>query len=88
LACWSRLLHPGRGGFAGRLNLVERLFAEITRQTIRRGVFKRVADLEAAIAPKVTSWTPNGRRLCPVTVSAGCFRAKRRSGFSIGSSAA
>ena len=31
------------------LNLVERLFAEITRQRIRRGVFKSVADLEAAI---------------------------------------
>ena len=31
------------------LNLVERFFAEITRQKIRRGVFKSVADLEAAI---------------------------------------
>jgi hypothetical protein len=31
------------------LNLVERLFAESTRQKIRRGVFKSVADLEAAI---------------------------------------
>jgi len=31
------------------INLVERLFAEITRQQIRRGVFKSVADLEAAI---------------------------------------
>ena len=27
------------------INLVERLFAEITRQRIRRGVFKSVADL-------------------------------------------
>ena len=31
------------------LNLVERLFAEITRQRIRRGVFRSVADLETAI---------------------------------------
>ena len=31
------------------INLVERLFAEITRQQIRRGVFKSVAELEAAI---------------------------------------
>jgi transposase len=31
------------------INLVERLFAEITRQQIRRGVFKSVADLETAI---------------------------------------
>jgi transposase len=48
------------------LNLVERLFAEITRQRIRRGVFKSVADLEAAIEawlaernskPKPYKWT-------------------------------
>jgi transposase len=31
------------------INPVERLFAEITRQQIRRGVFKSVAELEAAI---------------------------------------
>jgi len=31
------------------INLVERLFAEITRQRIRRGVFRSVADLETAI---------------------------------------
>jgi transposase len=48
------------------LNLVERLFAEITRQRIRRGVFKSVAELEAAIEawlaernskPKPFRWT-------------------------------
>jgi len=48
------------------LNLVERLFAEITRQRIRRAVFKSVADLEAAIQawiaernskPKPFKWT-------------------------------
>ncbi|TNC99908.1 MAG: transposase [Gammaproteobacteria bacterium] len=48
------------------LNLVERLFAEITRQKIRRGVFKSVGDLVAAIEawienrnakPKPFKWT-------------------------------
>jgi transposase len=48
------------------INLVERLFAEITRQRIRRGVFKSVADLETAIEawiaernerPKPFKWT-------------------------------
>jgi transposase len=48
------------------LNLVERLFAEITRQRIRRGVFKSVDDLEIAITdwvehrnanPKPFKWT-------------------------------
>ena len=32
------------------LNMVERLFAEITRQRIRRGTFNNVAELEAAIS--------------------------------------
>ena len=49
------------------INLVERLFAEIARQQIRRGVFKSVAELEAAIEtwlternakPKPFKWTP------------------------------
>jgi transposase len=48
------------------LNLVERLFAEITRQQIRRGVFKSVDDLIATIEawienrnakPKPFKWT-------------------------------
>lgn len=48
------------------LNLVERLFAEITRQKIRRGVFKSVDDLIATIdawvadrnaKPKPFKWT-------------------------------
>ena len=50
------------------LNLVERLFAEITRQKIRRGVFKSVDDLIATIEawivgrnkkPKPFKWTAN-----------------------------
>ena len=48
------------------LNLVERFFAEITGKRIRRGVFKSVAELEAAIqdylaknnaSPKPFLWT-------------------------------
>jgi transposase len=48
------------------INLVERLFAEITRQRIRRGVFTSVAELEVAILdwiaqrnanPRPFSWT-------------------------------
>ena len=38
------------------LNLVERLFAEISRQQIRRGAFKSVADLEAAIDAWIAGW--------------------------------
>ena len=34
---------------ASWLNLVERFFAEITDKAIRRGVFKRVRDLQGAI---------------------------------------
>jgi transposase len=50
------------------LNLVERLFAEITRQRIRRGTFSSVAELEAAISdwidarnadPKPFRWAAN-----------------------------
>ena len=51
---------------ASWLNMVERFFAEITRKRIRRGVFKSVAELEAAIMtylekhnadPKPFIWT-------------------------------
>jgi transposase len=51
---------------ASWINLVERLFAEVTRQRIRRGVFKSVEQLEAAIdewithrniEPKPFTWT-------------------------------
>jgi transposase len=50
------------------LNLVERFFAEITCKRIRRGVFKSVTDLEAAIHshlaehkdhPRPFVWTAN-----------------------------
>ena len=51
---------------ASWLNMVERFFAEITRQRIRRGIFKSVPDLKAAImdyldhhnaSPKPFIWT-------------------------------
>jgi hypothetical protein len=41
---------PGRNvSTSSWVNLVERLFAEITRQRIRRGVFHNVTELEDAI---------------------------------------
>jgi transposase len=54
------------------LNLVERLFAEITRQQIRRGVFHNVFELEEAIVkwinhrndnPKPFAWTATPRSI-------------------------
>ena len=51
---------------ASWLNMVERFFAEITDKRIRRGVFKSVPELEAAIYdylnqrnqdPKPFTWT-------------------------------
>jgi transposase len=61
------------------LNLVERLFAEITRQRIRRGVFKSVAELEAAIQawiaernskPKPFRWTAKADTILDKTARA------------------
>ena len=54
---------------AGRLNLAERFFAEITRKRIRRGVFTSVAELDAIvdylhqhnIAPKPFVWTKTAK---------------------------
>jgi transposase len=63
------------------LNLVERLFAEITRQRIRRGVFRSVDDLEAAITqwvehrntnPEPFAWTAK-----PARIIASHRRAKK-----------
>src|SRR6266481_1087930 len=54
------------------LNLVERLFAEITRQRIRRGTFTNVPELIAAIEdwiahrntnPKPFTWTKTAKKL-------------------------
>jgi transposase len=66
---------------ASWLNLVERLFAEITRQRIRRGTFNNVPELEAAIAewiehrnqhPKPFVWTAK-----PTTIIAKYHRASK-----------
>lgn len=63
------------------LNLVERLFAEITRQKIRRGVFKSVDDLKAAIEawladrnakPKPFKWTAKAATILEKTARARC----------------
>ncbi len=52
--------------YASWINLVERWFAEITNKRIRRGVFRSVKELEAAIreyidvhneSPKPFVWT-------------------------------
>lgn len=54
------------------LNLVERLFAEITRQSIRRGTFNNVEELKTAIAnwiehrnqnPKPFKWTAGAKSI-------------------------
>jgi hypothetical protein len=61
-------------------NLVERLFAEITRQRIRRGTFDNVTQLQAAITdwiehrnqnPKPFVWTAK-----PCTIIARYRRAR------------
>ena len=43
------------------LNLVERLFAEITRQRIRRGVFTSVDELKLAIEAWLAQWNADPR---------------------------
>jgi transposase len=57
---------------ASWLNMVERFFAEITQKRIRRGVFKSVAELEAAIMtylenhnadPKPFIWTKSAAQI-------------------------
>jgi transposase len=54
------------------LNMVERLFAEITRQRIRRGTFHNVAELKTAITewiqhrnqnPKPFTWTASAKSI-------------------------
>jgi transposase len=41
------------------LNLVERWFAELSQKTVRRGTFRSVADLQAAIADFMAAWNAN-----------------------------
>jgi transposase len=57
---------------ASWLNMVERFFAEITRNRIRRGAFKSVAELEGAIMqylenhnadPKPFVWTKSASQI-------------------------
>jgi transposase len=62
------------------LNLVERWFREITDKRIRRGVFRSVAELEAAIteylnvtnaAPKPFIWTASAEKILDKVARAG-----------------
>jgi len=63
------------------LNLVERLFAEITRQRIRRGAFTSVDDLKGAIAAWVDAWNADPRPFTwtakPGTIVSKHRRAKK-----------
>jgi len=43
------------------LNLVERWFAELTNRKLRRGTFRSVAELEAAIGDWAEHWNTNPR---------------------------
>lgn len=64
------------------LNLVERLFAEITRQRIRRGTFTSVCELKTAIDdwikhrnhnPKPFTWIKSSKKIV-----AGYRRARKK----------
>jgi hypothetical protein len=44
--CWTFHFTPTS---ASRVNAVENFFSKMTRQRIRRGVFRSIADLQAAI---------------------------------------
>lgn len=59
------------------LNLVERLFAEITRQRIRRGVFKSVDDLKTAITEWLEHWNAEPKPFM-WTARSGTLIAKHR----------
>jgi transposase len=60
---------------ASWLNLVERLFAEVTRQRIRRGVFTSVDELKAAIDAWVKAWNVDPKPFM-WTAKAGAIIAK------------
>jgi len=60
---------------ASWLNLVERLFAEVTRQRIRRGVFTSVDELKAAIDAWVNAWNVDPKPFV-WTAKAGAIIAK------------
>ena len=60
---------------ASWLNLVERFFAEITEQRIRRGVFNSVADLEKAIMDYLEQHNANPKPFV-WTASAGAILEK------------
>jgi transposase len=60
------------------LNLVERLFAEITRQRIRRGTFSSVAELEAAIGDWIDARNADPRPFQWIARAAAIITKHRR----------
>jgi len=64
------------------LNLVERLFAEITRQRIRRGTFNDVTELKVAIDEWITETKtqgPSSGPPAPILSSQSTEEPKKRS---------
>lgn len=53
---FSPPLHPTSSSW---LNLVERFFAELTNKAVRRGVFRSVPQLIAAIDAFLAAWNDN-----------------------------
>jgi hypothetical protein len=60
------------------LNVVERFFAEITRKRIRRGVFKRVAELQQAIMDYLHTHNGNPKPYIWTKSAAGIFKKVAR----------
>src|SRR6202140_3490308 len=57
---------------ASWLNAVEGFFAKLTRQRLKRGVFKGIVDLQAAIKLGATGRSAERRQAGEVSVSAEC----------------
>ena len=55
------------------MNLVERWFGHLDNKAIRRGVFRRVADLQASIEASLTAWNQDPKPFVwPATIKPGC----------------
>jgi transposase len=63
---------------ASWLNLVERWFAEITTQQIRRGSWSSVNELERAIMDYIHHWNESGKRFVWTKSSADILRRVRK----------
>src|SRR5216683_3312915 len=65
---------------ASWLNAVENFFSKMTRQRIRRGVFRSIADLQTAINAYLAEHNKDHRRVCTGLFERQDF-ARRRPGF-------